>query len=1169
MIGTRLGPYLIVEEIGRGGMATVYRAEQERVNRNVAVKVIHRAIALDSTAVERFQREAQVIASLEHPHILPVYDYNPTSDPPYIVMRYLPTGTLKNILERGPIPLVEVVYLFRQIASALAYAHRQGVIHRDIKPSNIMIDAEGNAFLTDFGVARMIESEELTGSGIAVGTPGYMAPEQGMGLFVDGRSDVYSLGVMLFEMFTGKAPYTAETPMGIILKHINDPVPSATALNKALPPEIDLILSRAMAKEPASRYETVNELVQDLAKAIGGSSDVTPTQLRKAATATINELQVKRATATSQATNQQQPDPLTYMGQDIDDPPTAYIPRETTPPPPPKYPRRNIPLIGGLVAACLISLLGAALIINTRQQNTNATATARYLVALAATEEAVTAAAATGEAVAASTATQSYLAIQTQEAATAIALAFTVTSTASPTPSYTPSPSFTPTVTALPTDTPAPSFTPTFTATSTPTATATLTPSHTPTHTPTATWTPSHTPTPTATATATPTATETPTATPTDTPTPTPTDTPTPTPTATHTPTLTPSPTATLTFTPTITNTPAPTFTPVPSPTPIPPGQMPYINDFEGAEPLRGWDYNPELWRVVTEGGNSQLQGRSGLENPIVVLGSEMPAWRTNDGDLVLSYRLKLTEPTSGARQVFLFSGAGYYTLETFAGLIGLRRGEAGQHTLREPERVVRTFNAPIQAGSWYEFTVWVEGPRIFVYLDKQLIMRVDDSIAGVLPPGNVLLQTVARQQGFSLDDLKIAQPVLASEHFEGSDFPATWLRNNSFNVTMAQENNNQFVRMENEAQVRPNLAAPLGDLQMTARLLSLQGGMQILLRESPAGVVVLDLEGGNLTVRVLGPERQELAVYPVTNFYGRTNWFDLFIQFIDDRLFIYNNGQLAFEESLPPVPAGAIAFTGDTVDIFQLDDVLFTEIERSGTEDAQFAFTALEELNNRPIQYLLNDWEEYFDDPLKTDWWWAGGQPGPGQYIFDASQPDNPSYYRMSHLGQPTWRRLRNELSTDGTIFGAGRDTVNFNDSSDFYARAFIRTEGNQPGTAWLGIRAQPTITRVNLDMYRFAMIVDDSGDYRTQVFFTGPDRQEVLYEGALPRNDAGVWPEWTELTVVALDDRIAFFANGRLLTTEIDTTWLGGSVAIGVEEGTTAHFADLYIRDTSPRPF
>src|SRR5690242_1372356 len=226
MIGTRLGPYELIEEVGKGGMATVYRAYQPGVDRFVAVKVIHRSIASDASSLERFQREARLVTHLEHPHLLPIYDYNGVNDPPYIVMRYLESGTLKDVLDHGKLPHEEIIYMMRQIASALDYAHRRQVIHRDIKPSNIMIDSEGNAFLTDFGIARMAEmGSGLTQTGFAVGTPGYMSPEQGMGLdTVDGRADIYSLGVMLFQMLTGQMPYNAETPLGTIMKHLNDPI---------------------------------------------------------------------------------------------------------------------------------------------------------------------------------------------------------------------------------------------------------------------------------------------------------------------------------------------------------------------------------------------------------------------------------------------------------------------------------------------------------------------------------------------------------------------------------------------------------------------------------------------------------------------------------------------------------------------------------------------------------------------------------------------------------------------------------------------------------------------------------------------------------------------------------------------------------------------------------
>jgi serine/threonine protein kinase/PKD repeat protein/uncharacterized protein YraI len=300
MIGTRLGQYEIIEEIGKGGMATVFRAYQPNIGRYVAVKIIHRAISSDTRALERFQREARLIARLEHPHLLPVYDYDGAYEPPYIVMRYLEGGTLKDVLDRGALPLVDISYFMRQTASALEYAHRQGVVHRDIKPSNIMIDQDGNAFLMDFGIARLAASsaEGLTQTGFAVGTPGYMAPEQGMGLDnIDLRADVYSLGVMTYQMITGRMPYSAETPLAIVMKHINDPVPSVRALNPDLPEALDLAIAKAMAKKPEDRFASAIDFSDELTRAVGklSSSNLRPDALRAAARAAVEDIQKRRA----------------------------------------------------------------------------------------------------------------------------------------------------------------------------------------------------------------------------------------------------------------------------------------------------------------------------------------------------------------------------------------------------------------------------------------------------------------------------------------------------------------------------------------------------------------------------------------------------------------------------------------------------------------------------------------------------------------------------------------------------------------------------------------------------------------------------------------------------------------------------------------------------------
>jgi serine/threonine protein kinase/predicted ATPase len=295
MIGTRLGSYEIIEEVGKGGMATVYRAYQPNVDRFVALKVIQKSITNDTNAMERFQREARLVARLEHPHILPVYDFDGASDPPYIVMRYLEGGSLKELMKRGPLPLDEIAYLLQQIGAAMDYAHRQGIVHRDLKPSNIMIDRDGNAFVTDFGIARIAaanaEAEHergITQTGSVIGTPDYMAPEQGMGRGdIDGRADIYSLGVMLFQLITQKLPYSADLPMAIVIKHINDPIPQIakfeTTLSEDMVAQLDRVIRRVLAKDPDDRFKSAADFAQVAIEALGGVISTAPLNLRNAA----------------------------------------------------------------------------------------------------------------------------------------------------------------------------------------------------------------------------------------------------------------------------------------------------------------------------------------------------------------------------------------------------------------------------------------------------------------------------------------------------------------------------------------------------------------------------------------------------------------------------------------------------------------------------------------------------------------------------------------------------------------------------------------------------------------------------------------------------------------------------------------------------------------------
>src|SRR6266508_1096522 len=226
--GQMLGAYRIIGQIGKGGMATVYKAYQSSVDRYVAVKVLPSQLAESQEFATRFHQEARIIAKLEHPHILPVFDYGESDGVAYFVMRYLDAGTLRDKMEaKRPLPLNEIDRIFTQLADALSYAHSFGIIHRDLKPANALIDSHGNIFLTDFGIAKLLESAapRLTQTDAVMGTPAYISPEQAQGQPVDQRSDIYSLGIILYEMVTGSVPFVADTPLAVILKHVSDPLP--------------------------------------------------------------------------------------------------------------------------------------------------------------------------------------------------------------------------------------------------------------------------------------------------------------------------------------------------------------------------------------------------------------------------------------------------------------------------------------------------------------------------------------------------------------------------------------------------------------------------------------------------------------------------------------------------------------------------------------------------------------------------------------------------------------------------------------------------------------------------------------------------------------------------------------------------------------------------------
>ncbi len=286
----KIGRYEIKSELGRGGMATVYRGYDPRFEREVAVKVLPpELLHADPQFRLRFEREAKIIAQLEHPSIVPVYDVGEENNQPYFVMRFMSGGSLTDRIKAGTFNVDQATKILEQIAPGLDEAHIKGIVHRDFKPSNILFDNKGAPYISDFGIAKMTQAQagSVTGSAI-IGTPAYMAPEQAQGDQVDGRADIYALGIILYEMLTGKQPYEADTPMGVAIKHITDPVPHILDANPDLPYGIEEIIQKAMAKDRGERYSTGQEMVDALHEVVrnieAGRTTEKRTVVRKAPT---------------------------------------------------------------------------------------------------------------------------------------------------------------------------------------------------------------------------------------------------------------------------------------------------------------------------------------------------------------------------------------------------------------------------------------------------------------------------------------------------------------------------------------------------------------------------------------------------------------------------------------------------------------------------------------------------------------------------------------------------------------------------------------------------------------------------------------------------------------------------------------------------------------------
>lgn len=287
--GENVGPYTIIEQLGQGGMATVYKAYHAALDRNVAIKALHPAFTQDPQFQQRFQREARVVAKLEHPNIVPVYDYADHNGQSYLVMKFIEGRTLKALLDQGWPSKQEILRFIQSVGAALTYAHAKGILHRDVKPSNILLTDDGGVFLADFGLARIAEAGQSTLSGDQLlGTPHYISPEQARGeRDLDEGTDIYSMGIILYQLSVGRVPYNSDTPFSIIHDHIYTPLPLPRSINPEIPESLERVLLKGLAKERKDRFATIAEQVGAFEHAVNGGSSWSPEAVTSVAPAQV------------------------------------------------------------------------------------------------------------------------------------------------------------------------------------------------------------------------------------------------------------------------------------------------------------------------------------------------------------------------------------------------------------------------------------------------------------------------------------------------------------------------------------------------------------------------------------------------------------------------------------------------------------------------------------------------------------------------------------------------------------------------------------------------------------------------------------------------------------------------------------------------------------------
>lgn len=375
LVGTTLGNRYVIEELlGQGGMSAVYKASDPNLKRVVAVKVIHPHLSTDPDFVKRFEEEAAAVAQLRHPGIIQVHDFNRDGDIYYMVLEFVPGETIQDHLKRlndsgRKLSATKAMEYMASACDAVDYAHQRGMIHRDIKPANLMLNTLGQVILMDFGIAKIVGSQRHTATGAVVGTAMYMSPEQIKGEQPDRRTDIYSLGVTLYEMVSGRPPFEADSAMTLMMMHINDPVPNPKKLNPDVPDNLVAIINKALAKDPADRYQTAAQMAAALRNALAGPVpsarstmvEETPTMMKGGKATTVESVpNVPTGTVV-----ESRPQPA-YQGTMVESTPpsSAYSAPQAAPPPSKPKSRSMMPMIAGGVVVLLCLLAGGGFLVS-------------------------------------------------------------------------------------------------------------------------------------------------------------------------------------------------------------------------------------------------------------------------------------------------------------------------------------------------------------------------------------------------------------------------------------------------------------------------------------------------------------------------------------------------------------------------------------------------------------------------------------------------------------------------------------------------------------------------------------------------------------------------------------------------------------------------------------